>query len=683
MSTPEHSTFYSTLARNMRGAQLRDKATLVPPAFQILWQTIRFIVLYGGRDAAKSHSIARVLLVTGAERPLRILCCREIQGSIRESAYRLLCDLIAVLQLDEAYDIQSDSIIGRNGTRFFFEGLRYNASKIRSYEAVDVVWCEEAQNVSEMSWETLLPTIRKKGSRFFVSFNPMTKTDPVLLRFVESKRPDVLAKHVTWRDNPWHSAESEAERVWLERTDPDAHRHVWEGFPREVSDAIILKGKCSVEEFEPNPMWAGPYYGLDHGYARDPAAAVRAFIDPDTRQLFVADEFWQLGCDIDALPSALDASIPGITRHPVYADSARPESNSYLARNGIPGARSAEKWPGSVDDGIAYLRSFERIVIHPRCKHLIDEAASYSFKTDRLTGLPLPEPEDKNNHLIDALRYALSPLIRNLPTGGYISRSALLVNGEPMSPPSRDEGLPNRVFMTAALCDRPGTAVGILYWVHSPHHGMNLTLLDYELVEIDQLTEQWLRSVFSRAQALRAEWGAIEDTTGLWAEEGDLHNALTVLFESLLLTDPQLIAGGARPLYDLGRVESKRLPRPADRMPQIRTDINQGRLLKFAHAAYTRKIAHRGQETNPLTAQLFGWRPDTRDAAEELVNAFALGFLMCPPMTRPLVPIAAEEEEPAPAPPQKMWFTHTGLWLPGPPPEGYTGPTKYRHELGF
>src|SRR5262249_6161140 len=162
----------------------------------------------------------------------------------------------------------------------------------------------------------------------------------------------------------------------------------------------------------------------------DPSAAVRCYIDDDTRTLYVTHEYWELGTDIDALPGALESAIPGIGRHVVYADSARPESTSYLARNGIPTARSAEKWPGSVDDGIAYLRAFAKIVVSPSCKHLLDECGSYNFKTDRLTGVPLPDPEDKNNHLIDALRYALSPLIRNLPVGGYLSRSALLVDGE-------------------------------------------------------------------------------------------------------------------------------------------------------------------------------------------------------------------------------------------------------------
>ncbi len=267
------------------------------------------------------------------------------------------------------------------------------------------------------------------------SFNPMTKADPVLKRFVESTPPNAIVRKVSYRDNPFMSPEAEAERQWLERTDPDAYRHVWEGFPREVSDALILRGKYVAESFEVQQSWAGPYHGLDYGFARDPSAALRCYVDDETRTLYVTHEFWALGAEIDALPTSLEAAIPGISRHVVYADSARPESTSYVARNGISNARSVEKWPGSVDDGIAYLRAFSRIVIDPSCRHLLDECGSYSFKTDRLTSVPLPEPLDANNHLIDALRYALSPLIRNQPSGGYFARQECWSTASPSAHP--------------------------------------------------------------------------------------------------------------------------------------------------------------------------------------------------------------------------------------------------------
>jgi len=616
----------SKARRTFAAVVRRSRAEIVPPAFQFLWEKPRFLVAYGGRASAKSWSIARVLLTLANEHPLRVLVCREIMSSIKESAYRLLVDQIQLLGLTD-FIIRADSIGHRNGSEFLFEHLRYNATRLRSLEGVDLCWVEEAQSVSEMSWETLQPTIRKRGSRFVISFNPMRPDDPVGRRFVENPPPNTIVRKVSFRDNPYLTAESEAEREWLLKTDPDAYRHVWEGFPRTVSDALILKNKYAVEQFEVSPAWAGPYHGLDYGFSRDPSAALRCYIDDETRTLYVTHEFWQLGADIDALPGVLEAAIPGISRHVVYADSARPESTSFLARTGIPNARSAEKWPGSVDDGIAYLRSFTRIVIDPSCRHLIDECGTYSFKTDRLTGVPLPEPEDKNNHLIDALRYALSPLIRNLPAGGYFARSALLIRGEPLEPTGER---PRRIFATLAACERPGTAVGLTYWAYSPHHGFPLCVLDYDLVEIDEaLDGAWLKRVFARALELRAEWNAVEPITRLMIEEGELHDALAAVFVVNCMP-LEAFNAGQRPQYDLGRIETERLPATFDeRASHLRAAVNGGHAVKLARTAYTRQVTHRSVTSNHLLGQVLGYRPGVKDAAAELLNAFTLGCLIC------------------------------------------------------
>ncbi|MHB8423922.1 MAG: PBSX family phage terminase large subunit [Gammaproteobacteria bacterium] len=625
------ANFLGSVSRRIHGELLRSRDTLVPLAYSELWATPRFSVWYGGRGAAKSWSISRVLLMLAHESALRVLCCREIQGSIRESAYRLLADQIQLLQMDDAFDVGADNITGKNGSRFFFEGLRYNASKIRSYEGVDTVWVEEAQSVSEMSWETLLPTIRKPGSRFVISFNPISKDDPVARRFVENTPPNSIVRKVSYRDNPYLSPEAEAERLWLEKTDPDAYRHVWEGEPRTVSDALILKDKYSVAEFEISPAWAGPYYGLDYGFSSDPCAGLQCHIDDDTRTLYVSKEYWGLHVDIDALPAALESAIPGISRHVVYADSARPESTSYLTRNGIPNVRSVEKWPGSVDDGIAYLRSFARIVIAPECRHFIDECGSYSFKVDRLTGVPLPEPIDANNHLVDSARYALSPLIRNLPVGGYFSRTALLMKGEPVELPPAERLM--RIFATAAICERASSAVGVVYF--GATHGRPLTVLDYAVAEVGEAcSPEWIADGFARCQELRAELNPVIGSTSLYVEAGELFETMAAALGGYLI-DSGILASG-RPPFDLIPVEAEALP-PADlatRAAEVCMSVNAGGLVKLSRSAYARQVNHRDSITNHLTSQLFGFRPGA-DAAQELVSAFVLGVLISRDDQRP------------------------------------------------
>jgi phage terminase large subunit len=397
------------LARRLASALERSRGTLVPPAFQFLWQTVRYIVLYGGRDAAKSWSIARTLLVMAEGRPLRVLCCREIQGSIKESAYRLLADQVHLLDLVDAFSVGADRITGRNDSEFFFEGLRFNANKIRSYEGIDIVWVEEAQSVSERSWEELIPTIRKPASRFYISYNPMTDSDPVHARFIAQPRADVLARKVSWRDNPYHSAEMEAERVWLLKTDPDAHAHVWEGEFQTHSDAQVFKGKYSIEAFEPTQGWSGPYFGADWGFSSDPTALVKCWVHE--RSLCIEHEAYAVKCDLDKTPE-LFGRIDGSEREIIRADSARPETISYMKQHGFPRMEGVEKWKGSVEDGIAHLRSYERIVVHPRCTHTAQEMRLYSYKVDRLSGNVMADVVDKNNHCIDALRYACLPLIK-------------------------------------------------------------------------------------------------------------------------------------------------------------------------------------------------------------------------------------------------------------------------------
>src|SRR5262249_44110905 len=150
-----------------------------------LFRPKRYKVLYGGRYGMKSWGAARALLMLGTQKPLRILCARELQNSIKDSVHKLLSDQIEILGLREFYDIQQTSIKGVNGTEFSFEGIRHNISKIRSYEGIDICWVEEAVLVSSTSWETLIPTIRKEGSEIWMTFNPELEQDETYKRFVK------------------------------------------------------------------------------------------------------------------------------------------------------------------------------------------------------------------------------------------------------------------------------------------------------------------------------------------------------------------------------------------------------------------------------------------------------------------------------------------------------------------
>jgi phage terminase large subunit len=215
---------------------------IIPKAFEPLRHPKRYKVYYGGRGGAKSHNIARTLIVKGMEKPLRIVCAREIQKSIKDSVHRLLADLIRQYNLTSFYEIQETIIKGKNGTEFIFRGLKHNTTDLKSLEGADICWIEEAENVSHNSYELLIPTIRKDGSEIWVSFNPKNPNDPTYVRFIKNADQDTLVKKVSWRDNPFFPDVLEKERKKLERDDPEAYQHIWEGeFDTRRSGAIFAK----------------------------------------------------------------------------------------------------------------------------------------------------------------------------------------------------------------------------------------------------------------------------------------------------------------------------------------------------------------------------------------------------------------------------------------------------------
>lgn len=219
-----------------------------PKKLKPLFQPSRYKILYGGRGGAKSWGIARALLIKGAERPLRILCTREVQKSIRDSVHKLLCDQIQMLGLGAFYEPQQAVIRGQNGTEFIFAGLSdQTAESIKSYEGVDIVWVEEAHAVSERSWSILTPTIRKLGSEIWISFNPELDTDPTWVRFVLNTPPDSIVIEMNWRDNPFFNETLEKERAHAERTLPrDEYDNIWEGKCRPAVQGAIYASEIGA-----------------------------------------------------------------------------------------------------------------------------------------------------------------------------------------------------------------------------------------------------------------------------------------------------------------------------------------------------------------------------------------------------------------------------------------------------
>lgn len=373
----------------------------LPDWAQQLWTPSRYKVMRGGRGSGKSRSAASALLLQAVEYPHRILCGREIQKSIKDSVKRLLDDEIQRLGLGEFFDSVENEIRGKNGSLFIFAGLRGNSAAIKSMEGLTRCWVEEAQTISQESLNDLIPTVRQPGSEIWFTYNPRHATDPIDVMFcAEEKPPGTMLLHVNWQDNPWFPDVLRDEMEYDRRRDPDKYLHVWEGRYVSRSEAKVFRN-WSIQEFD-TPPDAIHRMGADWGFSVDPTTLVRCHIVG--RKLYIDHEAYQIGCEITDTPS-LFHTVPESEKWPIVADSARPETISHMRKNGFPKIQPAIKGPGSLEDGISWLQSFE-IIVHPRCLHTIDELTHYSYKVDPLTDKVLPQLADKNNHVIDALRYA-------------------------------------------------------------------------------------------------------------------------------------------------------------------------------------------------------------------------------------------------------------------------------------
>lgn len=373
-----------------------------PEVYLPLLEPARYKGAHGGRGSGKSHFFGELWLEENVAGRVDFVCLRETLKSLEFSVKKLLESKVSHFNAGAYFDIQDRRILSKHGGVTIFEGMQnHTADSIKSLEGFDRAWFEEAQAASDKSLTLLRPTIRKPGSQMWFSWNPDQPTDPidVLLRG-ESPPPGAIVVEANYEDNPWFPDELRAEMEYDRGRDPDKYAHVWQGKYRQNSEARVFRN-WRIEEFDTDPAWI-IRQGADWGFSVDPSVLVQTAIVG--RTLYVPNEAYMVGCEVDFLPD-LFRTVPEAERWATTADSSRPETISYMQRHGFPKMLAAVKGPRSIEEGIEFLRSFD-IVVQPRCKHTIDELRNYSYETDPLTGLVLAKLADKDNHVIDALRYA-------------------------------------------------------------------------------------------------------------------------------------------------------------------------------------------------------------------------------------------------------------------------------------
>ena len=375
----------------------------------------------GGRSSGKSHErVESAVELIVLDPDFQIVCIREIQKSLKFSMKKLFEAKIRKFGLQRLFKITDTEIRRVNGEGLIiFQGMQdHTADSIKSLEGFDLALCEEAQSLSQRSIDLLEPTIRKPGSEIWMIWNPDQPDDAVEKLFKDN--PDSILVHVNYTDNPWCPQKMIRLAEKTRRQDLEKYDHIWLGGYNTKSDAQVFKERFRVDDFTPDNTFGDPLYGMDFGFSNDPSCFVRCWIKENT--LYIDQDAGRVGLDLDDTAKFFTRADPIVENYAIRADNSRPESISFLRKKRpnpeggyfpyLPKIESVKKWPGSVEDGVEFIKTFDEIVIHERCQDMQDEARLYSYKTDKRTGDILPDIVDDNNHRWDAVRYALAPLIK-------------------------------------------------------------------------------------------------------------------------------------------------------------------------------------------------------------------------------------------------------------------------------
>ncbi|AWK42606.1 PBSX family phage terminase large subunit [Photorhabdus temperata] len=385
-------------------------------------ENVRYRGAHGGRGSAKTRTFAMMSAVRAYQAAESgtsgvILCAREFMNSLEESSMEEVKQAIrSIPWLDDYFEIGEKYIRTKNRlVNYVFCGLRHNLDSIKSKARILLAWIDEAESVSETAWKKLRPTVRESGSEIWVTWNPEKDGSATDKRLRKKPPKSSIIVEMNYSDNPWFPDVLEEERQEdLESLDHSDYAWIWEGAYLENSEKQVLANKYKIESF-PDDLWMQAdrlLFGADFGFARDPSTLLRMFILDNC--LYIDREAYSVGVELDHMPAFYD-QVPESRKWPIKADSARPETISYLKRQGF-NISAAKKWQGSVEDGITFLRGFKKIIIHPRCKETAKEARLYSYKVDRITGEVLPIIEDAHNHCWDAARYGLDGYIKGRTT---------------------------------------------------------------------------------------------------------------------------------------------------------------------------------------------------------------------------------------------------------------------------
>jgi phage terminase large subunit len=377
----------------------------------------RYIVLYGGRASAKTYTTCLRLLMAGIETHRTILITREYQSSIKDSTYSELKNIIYKENLTEFYEVKHDTIVGKKeynkNTKFIFKGLARDINTIKSISNIDICFVEEAETIRATDWDVLIPSIRKENSQIIIAFNPREEQSDTYQRFIVNQKPNSLLIEMNYPDNPFLSQTALEEIEYMKQKDYAKYEHIYLGKPISMTEDVVFKGYFKIDDlniihntrdFLYNNNKVYPLYGLDFGFSTDPTAIIEVFLLNDDI-IYINREIYEHKLLITKYAELIKQKMPEAINKRFYCDNASPGLIAQLNHDGLT-CEGATKGTGSRNAGIEYLKG-KQIIVNPSCKNMIYELYNYKYKIDKNTSQITTDIIEANDHLIDALRYAL------------------------------------------------------------------------------------------------------------------------------------------------------------------------------------------------------------------------------------------------------------------------------------
>lgn len=388
------------------------------PAFKSANKTdARYRVLYGGAGSGKSHYVAQETILRMLEnKEHRYLAVRKTGKSIRNSVFRLMCDIISEYNLFAYFNINKTemAITCFNGATLITSGLD-DVEKLKSIANINRIWIEEASEISETDLNQLDLRMRgqsKLGYQMTLTFNPVSELHWLKKSFFDLGRPDSFVLKTTYKDNKFLDESYIKTLIELEKQDYQYYRIYALGEWGSLGNLVYSNWE-KQDLSKLIPSFDNIFNGLDFGFSQDPTAFVRCHLDGKHKTVYIFDEYYEKEVFTDDLADYLKKVLQGDM---VTCDSSEPRSIADLKRHGIR-AYGAKKGQGSIEHGIKWLQG-HKIIVHKDCINTIKELSSYKWKEDK-DGNVLPKPVDMNNHILDALRYGLENEMKNKTKWGF------------------------------------------------------------------------------------------------------------------------------------------------------------------------------------------------------------------------------------------------------------------------